>query len=58
MPHRLAVLRHALPLIESLNEGLHELETWVKAGEQLVEGGRRSSVSNIQLYADNLQVED
>lgn len=56
MLYRLATLKHALPLVESLNEGLTDLTDWITQGEQLVEDGRMGRSADIQKYAEQLQV--
>ena len=53
---RLATLKHSLPLVESLNEGLTDLIDWITQGEQLVEDGRMGRSADIQKYAEDLQV--
>ena len=49
-------MKHALPLVESLNEGLTDLIDWITQGEQLVEDGRMGRSADIQKYAEDLQV--
>ena len=53
---RLATLKHALPLIDSLDDGLNELVDWISEGERLVEEGKSGSSMDIQQYAQHLQV--
>ena len=49
-------MKHSLPLVESLNEGLTDLIDWITQGEQLVEDGRMGRSADIQKYAEDLQV--
>ena len=55
---RLATLKHALPLIDNLDEGFNELIGWIGQGEELVDEGRSGSSMDIQQYAQRLQVAD
>lgn len=54
--HRLATLKHALPMVESLDEGLTDLVDWITRGEKLVGDNRMGSGADIQKYAEDLQV--
>jgi len=53
---RLATLKHALPLIDSLYESLPDLVEWISKGESLIAEGKSSSSMDIQQYAQRLQV--